>query len=133
MLFGTYEHCIDAKQRLTLPAKLRSKLSNPIYLTKGYDADLEIWSKDDFLLQIKEILNQQNDQKDIRNIERIIWSNTVEIDIDNLGRIKIPYNLIQNLNIEKDVFILGLGNRLEIWSKNKYNQHKNQFIKNINS
>ncbi|QVK01662.1 division/cell wall cluster transcriptional repressor MraZ [Mycoplasma mycoides subsp. capri] len=133
MLFGTYEHCIDAKQRLTLPAKLRNKLSNPIYLTKGYDADLEIWSKDDFLLQIKEILNQQNDQKDIRNIERIIWSNTVEIDIDNLGRIKIPYNLIQNLNIEKDVFILGLGNRLEIWSKNKYNQHKNQFIKNINS
>ncbi|CBW54287.1 division/cell wall cluster transcriptional repressor MraZ [Mycoplasma mycoides] len=133
MLFGTYEHCIDAKQRLTLPAKLRNKLSNPIYLTKGYDADLEIWSKDDFLLQIKEILNQQNDQKDIRNIERIIWSNTVEIDIDNLGRIKIPYNLIQNLNIEKDVFILGLGNRLEIWSKNKYNQHKNQFIKNLNS
>ncbi|EXU60519.1 division/cell wall cluster transcriptional repressor MraZ [Mycoplasma mycoides] len=133
MLFGTYEHCMDAKQRLTLPAKLRNKLSNPIYLTKGYDADLEIWSKDDFLLQIKEILNQQNDQKDIRNIERIIWSNTVEIDIDNLGRIKIPYNLIQNLNIEKDVFILGLGNRLEIWSKNKYNQHKNQFIKNINS
>ncbi|ACU78535.1 division/cell wall cluster transcriptional repressor MraZ [Mycoplasma mycoides] len=133
MLFGTYEHCMDAKQRLTLPAKLRNKLSNPIYLTKGYDADLEIWSKDDFLLQIKEILNQQNDQKDIRNIERIIWSNTVEIDIDNLGRIKIPYNLIQNLNIEKDVFILGLGNRLEIWSKNKYNQHKNKFIKNINS
>ncbi|UZK63772.1 division/cell wall cluster transcriptional repressor MraZ [Mycoplasma mycoides subsp. capri] len=133
MLFGTYEHCMDAKQRLTLPAKLRNKLSNPIYLTKGYDADLEIWSKDDFLLQIKEILNQQNDQKDIRNIERIIWSNTVEIDIDNLGRIKIPYNLIQNLNIEKDVFILGLGNRLEIWSKNKYNQHKKQFIKNLNS
>ncbi|ADK69814.1 division/cell wall cluster transcriptional repressor MraZ [Mycoplasma mycoides subsp. mycoides] len=133
MLFGTYEHCMDAKQRLTLPAKLRNKLSNPIYLTKGYDADLEIWSKDDFLLKIKEILNQQNDQKDIRNIERIIWSNTVEIDIDNLGRIKIPYNLIQNLNIGKDVFILGLGNRLEIWSKNKYNQHKNQFIKNLNS
>ncbi|AME11806.1 cell division protein MraZ [Mycoplasma mycoides subsp. mycoides] len=124
---------MDAKQRLTLPAKLRNKLSNPIYLTKGYDADLEIWSKDDFLLKIKEILNQQNDQKDIRNIERIIWSNTVEIDIDNLGRIKIPYNLIQNLNIGKDVFILGLGNRLEIWSKNKYNQHKNQFIKNLNS
>ncbi|UKS54025.1 division/cell wall cluster transcriptional repressor MraZ [Mycoplasma feriruminatoris] len=132
MLFGTYEHCMDAKQRLTLPAKLRNKLSNPVYLTKGHEADLEIWSKDDFLLQIKEILDQKNDQKDIRNIERIIWSNTVELDIDSLGRIKIPYNIIQSLNIEKDVFILGLGNRLEIWSKNKYNQHKNQLVVNIN-
>ncbi|ADR24486.1 protein MraZ [Mycoplasma leachii PG50] len=99
MLFDTYEHCIDAKQRLTILAKLRNKLSNPIYLTKGFDADLEIWSKDDFLLQIKKHLNKMSDLKDIRNLERIIWSNTVEIDIDNLRRIKIPYYLIQSLNI----------------------------------
>ncbi|AGJ90874.1 division/cell wall cluster transcriptional repressor MraZ [Mycoplasma putrefaciens] len=135
MLFGTYKHCLDTKQRLTLPVKLRIKLANPVYITKGLQADLEIRSKQEFLNWQATVLDSHLNDKELKDFQRLILANTLEIYIDNAGRIKIPKTFIQDSNLEKNVFILGLGDHLEVWSQSKYDQHKKQalsLVKKIN-
>ncbi|AVN63777.1 cell division/cell wall cluster transcriptional repressor MraZ [Mesoplasma florum] len=126
LFFGTYDHNLDDKQRLTIPSKMRNKILNStVYVSKGFEGSLEMRTEEEFEKWSSQILNLSSFNKEIRMITREIIANTHEIEIDKIGRIKIPNNLLKLANIEKSVYILGMGDRVEIWDQKSYDNYQN--------
>lgn len=120
MLLGTFEHNLDDKLRLTIPSKLRNKLGELLIVSKSIEHCLEIRTLDSFEKWRNEIAQNSSLIDATRQLERLIFSNSEEISVDNAGRIKISTTLLEKVSITKQVYILGLGNRLEIWDKATY-------------
>ena len=123
ILTGTYHHSIDEKNRLFLPAKLRKGISRFI-ITPGLENCLNvypmhIWIK---LVNKFETIGMKDKSKE-RIFKRIFLSNAAEIEVDEQGRIVIPQLLKTQIKIKRDVVVIGVSNRLEIWSKEKWNSY----------
>ena len=116
MIFlGTYQHCIDEKNRLSLPTKIINKLnSRCIIVSKGFDGCLELRTQDEFNLWVNKILSYSQNKKDTRILLRQILANSTEIEIDKTNRILIPETLKNIAHLNKNVIVIGLGNKLEI-------------------
>ncbi|AUF83472.1 transcriptional regulator MraZ [Mesoplasma syrphidae] len=126
MLLGTYEHNLDDKLRLTIPSKLRNKLGNTVYVSKGFEGSLELRSIEEFTIWSQQVLSYPNMNSEARMLSRTIFANSAEVEIDSSGRIKIPANLLQLANISKDVYILGLGTKAEIWDRTEFDSYENE-------
>ncbi|QEH62106.1 cell division protein MraZ [Spiroplasma chinense] len=122
MLLGTFEHNLDDKQRLTVPSKLRNKLGDNIFVSKGIENCLELRTPAAFEELLSELGQKSSFNESTRTIQRLILSNSDEINIDSAGRIKIPTNLLDKIGVSKQVYILGLGDRIEIWDKATYEE-----------
>jgi MraZ protein len=120
---GTFEHNLDDKLRLTIPSKFRNKIGQIIYVSKGLDGCLEVRTQESFDKWSAEISNHSNMSPNARLVSRQIYANTNEIEVDNSGRIKIPSNLLALANIKKSVLLLGVGDKIEIWDTNTYDEY----------
>ncbi|AOG60669.1 cell division protein MraZ [Spiroplasma helicoides] len=124
MLLGTFEHSIDDKFRLTIPSKLRNKLGSSVYVSKGVGKYLELRTPENFTELLSEIKKNSSFNESTRMIERLILSNSDELSIDSSNRIKIPTILLEKIGVTKQIYILGLGNRMEIWDKATYDEEQ---------
>lgn len=120
MLMGEFQHNIDAKGRIIIPAKLREDLGSKFVITRGLDGcvfgyPLDNWEK------IQEKLKQLPlAKKEARAFTRFFYSAAAEAEIDKQGRINIPTTLVNYANLEKECLVLGVSDRIEIWSKEKW-------------
>ena len=118
---GSFKHSIDAKNRLTLPAKFVVKFAkNKAMITKGFEGCLELWTSYDFDKRVSQILSYSQNKKNARILARQILANSNEIEIDKAKRILLPTNLKEIASIKKDVMIIGMGNKIEIWAMKTY-------------
>ena len=121
-MIGNFKYTVDEKGRITIPSKLRNELGSILYVTKDLDGVLSIRSKKQFE-DLQEVLLSQNAfSKDVRNLQRTIIGNTFEMETDKQGRILLPKHLLEATGIEKDVFIVASGNRIEIFSESKWEE-----------
>lgn len=117
MLMGEFQHNIDAKGRIIIPAKLREDLGAKFVITRGLDGcvfgyPLDNWEK------IQEKLKQLPlAKKEARAFTRFFYSAAAEVEIDKQGRINVPSTLVDYANLEKECLVLGVSDRIEIWSK----------------
>lgn len=118
MLFGKYEHSIDAKNRIFIPAKHREKLGPVFIITLNVDKCLSVYSLADWQKYSEKLSELPNTQS--RNIIRFIYSNAVEVQPDTQGRVVIPNDLKKYAGIEKDAVINGAGDHAEIWAKERW-------------
>ena len=119
MFIGEYHHSIDEKGRLTIPSKLREDLGEQFILTRGLDGCLFIYPNNEWnnvINKYKELPNI----KEARNFMRFFLSGAVNCELDKQGRINIPSPLIKYSNLLKDCIIIGVNDRLEIWSKENW-------------
>ena len=116
MFMGEYNYSIDEKNRLTIPAKLRECLGLEFVLTKGIDNCLVVYPKDSWNKIIEKYKNLPN-TKDVRTFMRLFLSSASACLLDKQGRFNIGSSLIKYANIKKDCVIIGVGDHLEIWSK----------------
>ncbi|MEC1386833.1 division/cell wall cluster transcriptional repressor MraZ [Aerococcus viridans] len=120
MLMGEFQHNIDAKGRIIIPAKLREDLGAKFVITRGLDGcvfgyPLDNWEK------IQEKLKQLPlAKKEARAFTRFFYSAAAEVEIDKQGRINVPSTLVDYANLEKECLILGVSDRIEIWSKARW-------------
>lgn len=117
MLIGEYEHSLDVKGRLIMPAKLRADMGERFIVTKGLDGCLFAFSQkewENFETKLKAL---PLSDKNARNFVRFFLSGATECEIDKQGRFLIPNNLRIAANLEKEVIIIGVGTRLELWNK----------------
>jgi MraZ protein len=115
MIFlGTYNHTVDTKNRLTLPSKFIEKLSNEIFISKGFDGCLEIRTEKEYKEYVDQLLTHPNTGSNARQVQRVFLGNSYKVEIDSTKRVLIPANLKEKANIDKDVFIIGVGSRIEI-------------------
>lgn len=121
MFMGEYHQKIDDKGRLTIPSKLRYELGETFIVTRGLDKCLFIYPKEEWnqvITKYKELPNT----KDARNFMRFFLSGASEVSFDKQGRMNIPSPLIQYSNLLKDCIVIGVNERLEIWSEENWNQ-----------
>lgn len=123
MLLGEYRHNVDVKGRVSVPSKFREDLGQTFIVTKGLDNCLFMYSKKEwetFELKLKELpLTNQ----DARSFVRFFFAGAAECEIDKQGRINIPQHLREYANIQKDVVIVGVATRAEIWDSENWNKY----------
>lgn len=121
MFMGEYHHTIDDKGRITIPSKLRYELGEQFVVTKGLDGCLFIYPKDEWdniTKKYKELPNT----KDARNYLRFFLSGAIIGEFDKQGRLNITGPLIKYADLKKECVIIGVNERLEIWSKERFEQ-----------
>lgn len=120
MFMGEYNHSIDTKGRLIVPAKFREQLGDKFIITKGLDGCLFVYSKEEWQ-RIEESLKEKPlTSKDAKKFLRFFFAGACECEVDKQGRILIPGNLREYAMIEKDIVSVGVFSRVEIWSKERY-------------
>ena len=125
MLIGEFEHSLDAKGRLIMPAKLREDIGERFVVTKGLDGCLFAFSLTEWTNFEEKLKTLPLSNKNSREFTRFFLSGATECEIDKQGRFLIPNNLRQVANLEKEVIIIGVGTRIEIWNKDKWKSYSN--------
>ena len=120
---GTYEHSIDAKGRLFIPAKLREELGTTFYLAMGVDACLAIYPQESWNVFTEKFASLPMTQS---RAMRPLFANAVKCEPDTQGRIVLPQRLRRYASLEKDVVIIGVHNRAEIWSAEKWQEEEEE-------
>ena len=117
MLIGEYEHSLDAKGRLIMPAKLRQDMGEKFIITKGLDGCLFAFSQNEWLNFETKLKALPLSDRNARNFVRFFLSGATECEIDKQGRFLIPSNLRISAGLVKETVVIGVGTRLEIWNK----------------
>ena len=125
MLIGEYEHSLDSKGRLIMPSKLRESMGEKFVITKGLDGCLFGFSQNEWQIFEEKLKTLPITQKNARNFVRFFLSGAVECEIDKQGRFLISSNLREVAGLEKEVIIIGVGTRIEIWNKDKWIEYNN--------
>lgn len=128
VFLGTFYHNLDAKNRLTIPSRILSQLSNnkSIIVSKGLDGCLDLRTLDAFDQYSNQLLALSQNKQNTRTILRQLLANASEIEIDSANRILLPTNLLDEAHISKEVVIIGVGNKCEIWDKEAYEKFKQE-------
>ena len=120
MLMGEYEHSLDVKGRLIMPAKLREDMGEKFIITKGLDGCLFGFSQNEWTNFEEKLKALPLTNKNARDFVRFFLSGAIECEIDKQGRFLITSNLREYAKLEKDTVIIGVGTRIEIWDKEKW-------------
>lgn len=123
MFIGEYGHAIDAKNRIILPSKFREDLGDSCIMTKGLDGCLYVYPQSEWAILEEKLKSLPLTSKDARAFVRFFFSGANEMTFDKQGRTLIPQNLMQYAGIVKEVVSIGVSNRIEIWSKEKWNDY----------
>ena len=124
MLIGEYSHTIDTKGRVIVPVKFRTELGERFILTKGFDGCLYGYSLTEWAaIEEKVKTLPLITGKDARNFTRFFFSSAIECEFDSQGRILISQGLRGYASLEKDLVIIGVSSRIEIWSKEKWEEY----------
>ena len=126
MLIGEYEHSIDTKGRLIMPSKLKEDIGEKFVVTKGLDGCLFVYSQTEWKIFEEKLRAFPLTNKDARALIRFFLAGAMECEIDKQGRFLIPSNLREFASLEKEVVVIGVLNKIEIWSKNKWLQYSEE-------
>ncbi|MGG5253050.1 division/cell wall cluster transcriptional repressor MraZ [Neobacillus sp. SM06] len=117
MFMGEYHHSIDNKGRMIVPSKFREDLGDVFIMTRGLDQCLFGYPLSEWKVIEEKLKSLPLTKKDARAFTRFFFSGATESELDKQGRINIPAPLLQYAKLEKECVILGVSNRIEIWSK----------------
>jgi transcriptional regulator MraZ len=118
MLLGEYEHTLDDKNRLTLPAKFRQAFAEGVVVTRGLDGCLYAFRRADWARLVESRLSSLDSLRpEGRRLQRHFFSGATESELDKQGRVMIPPSLIDHAKLGKDVVVAGVNDRLEIWDR----------------
>jgi len=134
VLIGEYEHSIDAKGRLSMPAKLKSEIGDKFVVTKGLEGCLFVYSLAEWQNFEEKLKSFPLTNKNARTLTRFFLAGATECEIDKQGRFLIASNLREYAGLQKEVVIIGVLGRLEIWDKAKwleYNEKENNSVEDI--
>jgi MraZ protein len=116
MFLGQYEHTIDEKGRMTIPARFRGLLAEGAYITQGFDENLIVLTAPIFDRVYQRINQLSMTDPDARLLKRLLFANAVQVDVDKAGRILIPQFLRMSTLLESGAYVVGVGDYFEIWA-----------------
>lgn len=117
MFMGEYQHTLDTKGRLIVPAKFREDLGAGAVLTRGLDHCLFLFPMDEWRVLEEKLKTLPLTKAGARQFVRFLFSGATECELDKQGRLIVPQNLRDYAQIQKDAVVIGVSNRIEIWSK----------------
>jgi len=124
MFYGEYEHTIDRKGRLIVPAKFRQALKEhevkSLFLTRGLDGCLFLFAEAEWRTAEARFKQVPFTKAEGRRFNRLFFSGATEVSVDRLGRLLVPKTLKEFAQIKQDVVIVGVSTRIELWSKERW-------------
>ncbi|RKD27663.1 MraZ protein [Caminicella sporogenes DSM 14501] len=125
MFIGEYIHTIDNKGRINIPSKFREKLSERFFITKGLDNCLFVFPESEWNIFEEKLKRLPLTNRNARAFVRLFFSGATQCSIDKQGRVTIPQNLREYGKLEKEIAIIGVSTRIEIWSKDIWDDYNN--------
>lgn len=123
MFMGEYQHNVDAKGRLFIPARFREGLGGRFVVTKGLDGCLFVYPRPEWEALEQKLKSLPITRGDARAFVRFFFSGATECEVDKQGRILIPGNLREYAHLEKDAVIIGVSSRVEIWAREQWERY----------
>ena len=124
MLIGEYQHTLDSKKRLSLPARMRREVGRRVVVTRGLDACLFMFPQKSWNNIAKKVSGLPVGQADTRGMSRFLLAGAVEVEVDSAGRILIPDFLKEFANLRSRVVLAGVSDRVEIWNDKVWEEYK---------
>ena len=127
MFLGEYEHTIDDKNRLTLPARFRDALAAGVVLTRGLDACLDVYPRSDWDALVEARLATLDPfSKEARDLRRFFFSAASDAELDKQGRVLVPPAVLRHGKLGREVVVAGIHDHLEIWDRAAWRQQLNE-------
>ena len=124
MFLGEYLHSVDDKNRLAIPVKFRHEFKSGMVLTRGLDSCLFLFTKSDWGILVDKIKQLPLSQARARSFSRMMLMGAMEVKLDKLGRVLVPDYLKNYAGLKKNVAVLGLSNRIEVWDADKWAEYR---------
>lgn len=121
-----YESKLDAKGRLVLPSRIKAQLpggDNELVVRKGFEQCLIVYPMVEFKKVFSRISGLSEFNEEYRSLQRNFFAGTATVELDNNGRFLIPKNMLAYAQLEKDIILVGMGNKVEIWNPAMYEKH----------
>ncbi|CAM3408008.1 division/cell wall cluster transcriptional repressor MraZ [Pseudostreptobacillus hongkongensis] len=126
MFTGDYECSVDAKGRLTMPAKFREQLSKEsFYINQGSEGQLNLYTQKEWAIIMDKMSQVKGNVKAVNQLKRMVIGTAQELELDSNGRVTLTSKLKTYANFNKKALVVGLGDKIEIWSVEKYNEVNN--------
>lgn len=120
MFLGEFEHTMDEKGRVAVPARFREEISDGLVLTRGFDQCLQVFPRVVWQSLAERISALSLGHEEARNLRRLIFSGAAEVEPDRQGRILIPQNLREYATLKEQVVVAGLNTHFEIWALERW-------------
>lgn len=131
MFIGEFQHTLDDKGRVIIPSRLREGLGERFVLTRGIEPCVAVYPLDEWNRTEEKLINNPMNKKDLRALNRIMFSGAMEVDLDKQSRALIPQYLREHAQIDKNVMILGVGDRVEIWNEDTWRKYYEEVSDNL--
>ena len=131
MLSGEYRHNIDLKGRIIIPSRIREEMGDRIIITRGLDGCLFGYNEQTWNSIMEKLNKLPFTKRDARNFTRFMTSGAITLEFDKQGRVNIPSYLNQYASLEKEVVIVGVIDRIEIWSRNNWEEFMNNNVESL--
>ncbi|HLS91409.1 MAG TPA: division/cell wall cluster transcriptional repressor MraZ [Limnochordia bacterium] len=126
MFMGEYLHTLDEKGRIIVPAKFRDNLGERCVITRGLDQCLFLYPESEWKNVEEKLKRLPLTQRDARAFTRFFFSGATDVELDRQGRIVIPSGLRQYAKLEKEVVVIGVSTRVELWAKEVWTEYAQQ-------
>lgn len=126
MFFGTFQHNLDNKGRLMIPAKMREEAGERLYILKGYEGCLSVFKESTFQSEMDRLNSLPFNQKNSRDYIRLQLSSVVELEVDKQGRIQLPTQLLKDYRVGQSVVVIGVSDHFEIWDSGSWAEYLKQ-------
>jgi len=122
-----YESKLDTKGRIVLPAKIKAQLpsgeGDELVIRRGFELCLIIYPMVEFKKVFSKISGLSEFNEEYRKLQRNFFSGTATVELDTNGRFVIPRNMLSYAQLEKDLILIGMGNKVEVWNPSIYEKH----------
>lgn len=130
-MIGEYIHTIDHKRRVSIPSKFRKALGKKAVITRGLDNCLVLYPREGWAKVAAKLEQLPSGQINARGLTRILLSGAADVELDTLGRILVPEHLVEYASLKKNVVLIGLSNRIEIWDEGRWKEYKTAMEKTV--
>ncbi len=133
MFIGEFQHTLDTKGRVIIPSKLREGLGERFVMTRGIDPCVSVYPLDEWNRTEEKLISNPITKKDFRALNRLMFSGAMEVELDKQGRALVPQYLREHASIDRNVMIVGVGDRVEIWSEDHWKTYYAEVSDNLSA
>lgn len=123
MFLGEYQHSVDEKGRMIIPAKFREALGASFIITRGLDRCLFVYPMEEWKVLEQKLKSLPLMKSDARAFTRFFFSGATECELDKQGRVNIPQNLREHACLSKETVVIGVSSRVEVWSREIWEEY----------
>jgi MraZ protein len=129
---GTFDYTLDAKNRLTVPARFRAALAEGVVMAKGTEPCVALWTPEAYDAYTESILSGYNPlSEEADKIQRFFAANSHDTELDSAGRVGFPSFLLQHAGLTKEVVVTGARNRIEVWDRDRWASMNDQLVTDV--